>query len=334
MRLLIIGGTVFLGRHIVEAALAAGHEITIFHRGRSNPGLFDARVREVLGDRDGDLAAVGSGPWDCVIDTCGYVPRVVAQSASHFGPAASRYVFISTISVFEGHPAGANEDSPLAQLADPTTEDVTGDSYGPLKALCEAAAEAAMPGRVLTIRPGLIVGPNDPSDRFTYWPVRVARGGAVLAPNGPQVPVQVIDVRDLASWTVAMVERAATGIYLATGPAYPLTLGEVLDTCASALGTSPAITWAPEPFLAANAVVPFHDLPLWVPEAQSGMNQADCSKAIAAGLTFRPLCETITDTLAWYSARPTGPSLRAGLPPDREAELLRLLGGTSPLAPA
>ena len=189
MNLLILGGTVFLGRHLVEAALARGHAVTLFNRGQHNPDLFP-EVERLRGDRDGDLQALEGRRWDAVVDTCGYVPRVVRASAEMLAPNVDHYTFISSISVYaDTSKPGIDEQAPVGTLDDPTTEEVTGESYGPLKALCEQAAEAAMPGRVLNIRPGLIVGPHDPTDRFTYWVRRVAEGGEVLAPGNPHAPV-------------------------------------------------------------------------------------------------------------------------------------------------
>jgi 2'-hydroxyisoflavone reductase len=324
MRLLIIGGTIFLGRHLVEAALARGHRITLFNRGRHGAELFP-EVERIQGDRDGGLEALAGRSWDAVIDTCGYVPRIVRSSAELLAPSVGHYTFISSISVYpEYSKVGIDEGDPVGTLADPTVEEVTGESYGPLKALCEQAAEAAMPGRVLTIRPGLIVGPHDPTDRFTYWPARVARGGPYLAPERPGYLVQVIDVRDLADWTIALVEAGAVGVYNATGPERPLELGAILAACRAAGGVEAEPVWASAAFLAERGVAPWSELPLWVPEAADtvGFSQIDCAKAIAAGLRFRPLAATVADTLAWAAARPADHQWRAGLPAERERELL------------
>ena len=324
MKILVFGGTVFLGRHIVEAALAAGHELTLFNRGQSNPGLFPD-VPTIHGDRTSDLSALESGRWDAVIDVAGYVPRVVRMSAELAARRASHYTFISTISVFKDFAhRGMDETAPTGILSDPSAETVGGETYGPLKALCEQAAEAAMPGRTLVIRPGLIVGPHDPTDRFTYWPHRIAQGGEVLAPDKPHCETQVIDVRDLAEWTVRMVEAKATGTFNATGPAEPLTLNEVMHTSRIVSGATAQFTWVPEQFLKAAGVAPWMELPLWVGDMDgenSGFASIDCRRAIAAGLTFRPLAVTVQDTLAWDATRPPGP-LRAGLTLEREAELL------------
>jgi 2'-hydroxyisoflavone reductase len=320
-RLLILGGTQFLGRHIVEAAQTAGHELTLFNRGQTNPGLFPG-IEQVHGDRDGGLGPLAGRRWDAVVDVAGYVPRIVRQSAELLANAVERYVFISTISVYAEFPRpGLDETAPVGRLEDESTEAAGGASYGPLKALCERAVEAALPGRALVIRPGLIVGPHDPTDRFTYWPVRVARGGEVLAPEGPHVPVQVIDARDLAAWTVRMVEARATGTFNATGPAAPLTLDEALETCRQATRSDATFTWAPEEFLVAQGVSPWMGLPLWLPAAGQDMSRVSIARALAAGLTFRPLAETVRATLDWYAMRPAGP-MRAGLAEEKERSVL------------
>lgn len=327
MKLLILGGTVFVGRHLVEVAVARGHEVTLFNRGQHNPELFEAdaypAVEKLRGNRDGDLDALRGGQWDAVIDTCGYVPRIVRMSAELLADQVQQYVFISSISAYaDFSQAGIDEASPVGRIDDQTTEEVTGETYGPLKVLCEEAAEAAMPGRVLTIRPGLIVGPNDPTDRFTYWPVRVARGGEILAPGNPQQQIQVIDVRDLAAWIIQLVEAGQNGIFNATGPATPLAIDTFLTECRTVTGSQGDFTWVSEAFLEEQAVGAFVELPLWVPTDQAGIEQVNCQKAIDAGLTFRPMAETIRDTLAWHKTRPAEYTLRAGLSPEREAELL------------
>ena len=325
MNLLVLGGTVFLGRHIVEAALARGHTVTLFNRGQHNAGLFPG-AEKLRGDRDGGLDALRGRRWDAVIDPSGYLPRLVRASAGLLAGAVDRYCFISSISVYEKLPApGMDETTPAGTLADPAVEEITGESYGPLKALCEAAVEAALPGRALLIRPGLIVGPHDPTDRFTYWPVRVARGGEVLAPSSPASPVQVIDVRDLAEWTVQMVEEGQTGTFNATGPAAPLALGTLLETCRAASASDARFTWVSEEFIARNGVSEWMELPLWIASADEtmrGFQAVGIGRALGAGLRFRPLEATVRDTLAWHATRPASHAWRAGLAPEREAELL------------
>jgi 2'-hydroxyisoflavone reductase len=322
MQLLIIGGTRFLGRAIVEEALSSGHEITLFNRGQSNPDLFSS-IEHLQGDRDGGLDVLKGRKWDAVIDTCGYVPRLVRSSAEALRDSVEHYTFISTISVYAESPvAGMDESAPLASIDDETTEEITGETYGALKVLCERAADEMMGGRALMVRSGLIVGPHDPTDRFTYWPIRVARGGEILAPVGPDLPVQFIDVRDIARWTVLATAKRLTGPYNITGPAEELTLGELLDTCISITVNDPQITWVEEGFLIDNQVAPFTQLPLWIPLPDIGINQVSIDKAMSAGLSFRPLAETIRDTLAWARSRPDDHSWRSGLTPELETELL------------
>jgi 2'-hydroxyisoflavone reductase len=326
MDILIIGGTVFLGRALVEAARARGHALTLFNRGRSNPELaLDAE--QIHGDRAGDLSALAGRRWDAVIDTCGYVPRIVRHSAAALAGATDHYTFISSISVYAStREPGVDESAPVGVIEDPTVEKVTGETYGPLKALCEQAAEEELPGRVLVIRPGLIVGPNDPTDRFTYWPARVARGGEVLAPGRPDRATQVIDVRDLAEWTIALVEGRQTGVYNATGPDHVLTMGELLDTSREVSDSDARTVWVDEGFLLEQGVGPWMELPLWLPESDpdaAGFSAIDVSKAIAAGLRFRPLRETVRATLEWAGTRPPEYAWRAGLAPDKEQALLK-----------
>jgi 2'-hydroxyisoflavone reductase len=324
MDLLIIGGTIFLGRYLVESALERGHRVTLFNRGQHNPELFP-EAEKLRGDRDGGLGALAGRRWDAVIDTCGYVPRIVRASAEFLAGAADHYTFISSISVYAKlDRPGMDERADVGRLEDETVEQVTGETYGPLKALCERAAEEAMPGRTLIIRPGLIVGPHDVSDRFPYWPRRIARGGEVLAPGHPGVLTQIIDVRDLAEWTIAMVERRATGIYNATGPAAPLTMGEVLEACRQVTGSDARFTWIDDAFLLEQGVGPWMELPLWVPEEpdSAGFSAVDCGRAIGAGLTFRPLGDTVRATLDWDASRPADTTYRAGLAAKREAQVL------------
>jgi 2'-hydroxyisoflavone reductase len=325
MQLLIIGGTVFLGRHLVEAALARGHTVTLFNRGQHHPELF-AEIEKLRGDRDGGLAVLRGRRWDAAIDTCGYVPRLVRASAEQLAAAVEHYTFVSSISVYaDVSQVGIDEQAPVGTLEDATVEAVTGETYGPLKALCEQAAERAMPGRVLNVRPGLIVGPHDPTGRFTYWPRRVARGGEVLAPDGPEHGVQIIDVRDLAEWTLDMIEARQTGVFNATGPEARLSFGALLDTCRAVSGGDARFTWVAERFLLDAGVTPWTELPLWVPYCEpenAGFDAIDCSKAIASGLGFRPLAETVRDTLAWQATRPADETPRAGLAAEREAEVL------------
>jgi len=327
MNILIIGGTRFLGRHLADAILARGHTLTLFNRGKTNPGLYP-QVETILGDRELDLGLLSGRAWDAVIDTCGYFPRIVGLSAQALRDTTGLYVFISSISVYaDTSKIGIDENDAVGTLEDTSLEQITGGSYGPLKALCEQTVQAALPGRALIIRPGLIVGPYDPTDRFTYWPVRAARGGAVLAPEKPAVPVQIVHARDLAEFTLHLIEQKATGIYNATGPDYELSMGAMLETCKQVSASDALFRWAPVDFLAENKVEPWSDMPVWVPDtpADAGFSRVDVSKAINAGLRFRPLSQTAQETLLWAQTRPDGHEWRAGLKQERERELLSLL---------
>jgi 2'-hydroxyisoflavone reductase len=329
MDVLMLGGTGFLGRHLVEAALGDGHRVTLFNRGLRNPDLFP-EVERIRGDRDGGLSALQGRRWDAVIDTCGYVPRVVRASAGLLAGAVDHYTFVSSISVYSDEiTPGADEEAPVRELPDPTVEEVTGETYGGLKALCERAAEEEMPGRVLNVRPGLISGPHDPTDRFTYWPRRMAAGGEVLAPDRPELRVQFIDVRDLAAWIVEMAQQQRTGTYNATGPDYELTMGRLLDECQAVGGGGAELVWVSEEFLLEHGVEPFTELPLWVPREDAALLAVDCGKAIAAGLAFRPVSETVKDVLEWDSSRAADTEPAAGLRPERERELLRAWRGAT-----
>ncbi len=325
-RLLILGGTAFLGPQLVESARKLGYTITLFNRGKTHPELFPD-LEKLHGDRNGDLKSLEGRTWDVVVDTSGYVPRHVRDSATLLSSAVKRYVFISSISVYsDNSKPGMDETAAVGKLDDETLEKVTGETYGPLKALCEKAAEAALPGRVTVIRPGLIVGPGDPTDRFTYWPVRVDRGGEVLAPGTPADPVQVIDVRDLAEWTMRCARDGVTGVYNATGPKDELSIGTLLDTCKRAGKSKATLTWVDADFLEEQKVSPWADMPVWVPPTgeMAGFARVSCARALAKGLTFRPLPATVKDTLAWWKSRPKEKqtSLGSGIQPAREREVL------------
>lgn len=305
MDLLILGGTGFLGPHTVRAARSHGHKITLFNRGRTNPQLFPD-LTHLRGDRDpkiGDgLRALTGRQWDAVIDTSGYVPRLVRASAELLAPNVTQYVFISTVSVYADFTKiGIVETDSLSTLQDETVEKITAETYGPLKALSEQAAEAAMPGRVTNIRPGLIVGPGDPTDRFTYWPVRIDRGGEVLAPLPKDAPVQFIDVRDLAQWIIKVIEDGHAGVYNATGPAAKLTMAQMLYGCKAVTASVVRFTWIEAGFLKDQGVTPWTELPLWLPdEEQAGLGQVSIERALSLGLTFRPLADTARDTIRWH----------------------------------
>jgi 2'-hydroxyisoflavone reductase len=323
--LLILGGTKFLGPAVVEAARASGWTITLFNRGKTNPGLFPD-LEKLQGDRLSDLKSLEGRTWDAVVDTSGYFPREVRDSAGLLGKqGAKQYVYISSISAYKDFAKpGIDETAPVAVLADPTIEKVTNESYGGLKALCEQAAETAMPGKVTNIRPGLIVGPDDPTDRYTYWPVRIARGGEVLAPNTPLDPVEFIDVRDLGIWIVKMIDTRTMGVFNATSA--PIKVGDMLDSCKAASGSDARFTWADSAFLEEQKVGAWSDLPVWTPPVgeDAGAGLVSNARAVAKGLTFRPIKVTAKDTLDWWKTLPKERTekLKAGLTPERETAVL------------
>jgi 2'-hydroxyisoflavone reductase len=318
VKLLVLGGTAFLGRHVVDSALAQGHEVTIFTRGRTNPELYP-EVEHLVGDRDGALDALAGREWDGAVDTSGYVPRIFRQSAELLRDAVGRYVFVSSISAYADVSNPIDESSPLAQLEDPASEDVEGD-YGALKAACERVVDEVYGDRGASVRAGLIVGPYDPTDRFTYWPRRLADGGDVLAPGDPDAPVQLIDARDLGAWLVLLAEHGPGGVFIGTGPAEPLTLGELLERAIAALDSEVRLVWTDEQRILDAGVQPWMELPLWVPgDDYAGFMRADNSRALAAGLRFRPAEETVRDTLAW--SREAGEQ-RPTLTREKERDIL------------
>lgn len=375
LKILILGGTGFLGPAVVESAKARGHTLTLFNRGRTEKriGMIDG-VEKLYGNRDPKLHSVDGDDtsplglaqieekikagqtWDAVVDTSGYFPRIVKASAELLSKAASQYVFISTISVYASNDKpNSDETAPTGNIADPTVESMGAQSenYGPLKALCEKAAEAAMPGKTLNIRPGFIVGPGDPTDRFTYWPVRVAKGGEVLSPSSENDPVQFIDVRDLAEWIVHCIENRTVGTMNATGPhsgnTNPYTIGKLLAACKATSKSDATFTWIPLDFIEKQGIVPGADFPIWVPaEGQtSGFHRVNIDRAVKSGLTFRSAEVTCRDTLAWWPKEverrdrvgkqmaddaakagrpapklPNPANLRAGLPAERESAAL------------
>lgn len=325
MRLLVLGGTRFVGRHVVELALAGGHTVTLFTRGKSNPDAFPS-VEHLHGDRDaGDLDALRGRTWDAVIDTCGYVPRVVRQSAELLKDAVDRYLFISTISVYDDPvAAGADEDAPLKTLADETTEQVTGESYGGLKVLCERAALDVFGDRAVIVRPGMIVGQYDHTDRFTYWVTRVASGGEVFAPGIPTRPVQMIDGRDLGAFQLHLLAAGTVGVFNATGAAQPYPWGAWLDGMREATASDATFTWADDAWLEAHGVSGA-EMPFWVPAPYDGVFAVSVARGVNAGLSFRPFADTVRDTLAFDRTRPAEYVRRAGVSAERERELLGML---------
>ncbi len=324
MRILILGGTGFIGPHQVRYALERGHTLTLFNRGRTNPELFPD-IEQLRGDRDNDLTTLEGREWDVVIDNSASIPRWVRQSAQLLKDAADRYLFVSSISAFaDFSQPGMDETAPVATIDDPTIEEVTGETYGALKALCEEEARTAFGDRALIVRPGLIVGPGDPTDRFTYWPVRVHRGGEVLAPGDPTDPVQVIDARDLTAWMVRMLEGGESGTYNATGQ--PTGIGAFLEEIRTGVESDATFTFVPTGFLEEQEVRPWVDMPVWVPPAEdmAGFGSVSIAAALGKGLEFRPLDDIAQDTLEWFRTLPEErqSSLRFGIDPEREVEVL------------
>lgn len=324
-RILILGGTGFLGPATVEAALARGHELTLFNRGRTRPGLFP-KVEKLLGDRDPDkgegLKALENRKWDAVIDNSGFFPRQVSASARMLAPNAGQYVFISSISAYEDDSKeNQDETAKLATTSDPDSETMTDQRYGALKALCEKAASEAFGARAAIVRPGFIVGPDDPSGRFTYWPVRADRGGEMAAPGAPTDPIQFIDVRDLGAWLITLVENGTNGAFNALGPKDRLAWGDVLAACKKATPANPTLTWIPAEWVRKNG----GHFPIWAPYLPGtlGFHTWKNERAVKAGLTFRPYAETVADTLRWHKSQPAeGRTKLAGPTAEQEAALL------------
>jgi 2'-hydroxyisoflavone reductase len=315
VRVLLLGGPKFLGRALIDAALERGDQLTLFNRGTTGADLYPA-VERIVGDRDGGLDGLRGREWDAVVDTSGYLPRVVGASASLLADAAGHYVFVSSISVYASFAEVVDEAAPLAELSAPGSEDIPTD-YGALKALCEREVERAFPGRATRVRAGLIVGPHDPTGRFTYWPHRISRGGDVLVPGPTWRPVQLVDVRDLAAWILDAAEERLDGPFNATGPA---TMGAVIDAARRVAGSAARAVEVDDAFLADREVGEWMELPLWIDtrnEPWSRFMEVDTSRATAAGLTFRALDDTVAATLA-DAELVDG----VGLVPERERELL------------
>ncbi len=321
--ILVLGGTGFIGPHEVESALGRGHRVTLFNRGRSNPYLFP-QLEKLTGDRAGDLESLKGRKWDVVLDLSGFRAEWVDLTTELLQGNVDSYVFFSDISVYadQSRP-GQTEEGALVDSIEVAQQNPN-QEYGAIKAASEAIVRERFPDTHTILRLGIAVGPGDPTDRFTYWPVRVYRGGTVLAPGQPTDPVQFIDVRDLADWTTKLVERRQFGTFNVSGPSTDLTLGGFLDIARSATNSTAEFVWVSPEFLERMKVGPLIDLPLWVPPESSigGFTQVDISKALAAGLTFRSLETTISDALAWYRTLPEPESLKAGLTPERERLLL------------
>lgn len=322
MRLLVLGGTRFLGRCIVAAALARGHRVTLFNRGKYAPDLFPDAER-LFGDRNGDLAQLVGRRWDTVIDTCGHLPQVVRRSTNLLANHIGHYTFISSISVYRTFTSGTVDESAAIEPAgSEDVAEVTPETFAVVKATCEAVVQRTMGANALIVRPGLIVGPHDPLDRLAYWVRRLVSFDEVLAPGDPEGPVQVLDVRDLADWILTMSDTATTGTFNAVGPSASTTWGQLLLECRAATGSSAKLTWVDESFLLDLGVTPMADLPLWVPKQDEDFYRVQADKAYRAGLQPRPIGETARDTLVWTERDERDVEIEQGLPRVRERELL------------
>lgn len=317
--MLILGGTGFLGPHLVESAQRAGYEITLFNRGKSGPDMFP-ELETLIGDREKkELNALKDRKWDVVIDTWSFGPNVIEDATAILKGNVQHYTFISTISVYSDNSiVNMDESGPLATIPEGEEDIYQWKYYGPLKVLDEQAAEKAFPGKTLVIRPGLIVGPRDRTDRFTYWPVRVERGGEVLCPGNPNDPVQFIDVRDLAKFTIHAIDERLTGPFNATGPNSRMSIAEMVYGCKAVTGGDATFTWVNAEFIKQEGVRAWMDLPVWVPAAgeMAGFATVNCQKAIKAGLTTRPLADTVEATLEWWNT--LSDNARNGLAPETE----------------
>ena len=325
LRILILGGTGFIGPNQVQYALDRGHKVTLFNRGKTNSNLFP-KVPRLIGDRnlpDGHKA-LEKGEWDLVIDNPTSNPKWVRDAGKALKGRAGHYIFISTISVFSDNSKPIDENGPLNEPSD-IDAPFESSKYGSNKVRSEMEATAQFGNNVTIVRPGLIVGPGDLSDRFSYWPVRIEKGGEILAPS-PDDPVQYVDAKDLSEWIVRLGESKTYGTFNATGPQTPTNIGEMLYGIKSVMTTDAKFVWVPHEFLTANGVRGWSELPVWLPPVgrTAGFSRVDCSKAYAAGLTFRPLADTAKDTLTWYHARPAAEQarLRAGLAPEKEKTVI------------
>jgi 2'-hydroxyisoflavone reductase len=334
MKFLILGGTRFLGRHLINSALNDNHEVTIFTRGREKIDL-NPEVEQLAGDRKNNLEALKGRTWDRVIDTSGYVPWDVESSAKLLADNIKHYTFISSMSVYsDSERPNINEATPVSTITKEELKEVKAtespdtimEYYGALKYLCEEAAKKTMSGRVLNIRPGLIVGQYDPTNRFTYWVDRVSKGGEVLCPGRADKTVQLIHASDLAEWVIKASKNELIGEYNATGPDYNLTMEKLLEKCREVCSSNASLTWVNEDFLFDTNVQYWSHMPLWIPDRLNnpGFLAADISKALKEGLSFKPLVETILDTLSWAESQPKDYSLKAGITIEREKELLEL----------
>lgn len=321
MRMLVIGGSVFLGRHLVALASAAGHQVTTLNRGTHNLAE-QSSIERLRADREKDLSVLGGRTFDVVVDTCGYRPEVVRRSLTALAGSVGNYIFISTVSVYGDFSAIAISEEDPIRYTQPGEE----GNYGSLKADCEKVITELLPDDSLIVRPGLLAGPYDPTDRFTYWPARFARGGSVLVPARLDPLVQFIDARDLAAFVLTLAEAQARGVYIATGPEGRLSLGDFLDACDQAASAGAQIVRVEDAVLEKAGVTPWSELPLWIPASNrsfAGVMRLDRRKAVAAGLKCRPISATIADTLAWDQTRDPAMPRQAGLSAEREEGLLR-----------
>lgn len=328
LKILVLGGTGFIGPHMVREALRRGHEVSLFNRGRTNNELFPD-LKLYKGDRNSGLQSLEGGNWDVVVDNSGYVPRHVEDSARLLSSVVSHYLYVSTISVYAVSPAPITEESPLATMEDETVEEVTGETYGPMKGLCEQRVLTEVGAdRTTILRPTYICGPGDRTDRYTYWPVRTLRGGEMLWPGTPEDDIQIIDVRDFANFTVACVEQKTSGIFNTVTPLRSFKMGDLVEDSLAVTGSDMAPVWVDKAFIAENEVADGGGLPIWEhPDGEfAPLSLVDGSRAIAAGLKNRPTRETARDTISWWKTLPADRSdnLRAGLSAEKEADLLRL----------
>lgn len=324
MKFLIIGGTQFLGRHYVDSALRRGYEVTLFHRGRTNPDLYP-ECEHVFGDRDGEIHKLGDREWDIVVDPSGYLPRVVAQTAEHLAGRVGSYIFISSISVYPGHEPNSDETAPTAQLDEPGSEDIP-KYYGALKAECEQVISSHFPNSLI-VRAGMIVGPYDKINRFSYWLRRISEGGEVLAPGEPSAPLQLIDARDIAEWSLDLAEKGHGGIFNVTGPERPTTMGAMLDTMRLVLNPGAKLVWVNSEYLLSKGIALVDGVPYWVTPDLYGFFERNIDRALECGLHFRPLEQTVADTWTELRSRNSGSESGRGPLPEKitreqEAELL------------
>jgi 2'-hydroxyisoflavone reductase len=330
MRILILGGTGLIGPHQVRYAVSRGHKVTVFNRGRTHPGILGGlEVEQLTGDRNGDLKSLEGRDWDAVIDNPATLPKWVRDAAAVLKGHTQRYLFVSTVSVYaDNAKPGQDENAPVMSGADPNATRMTDvRQYGPMKAMAEEETRKAFGSGAIVVRPGLIIGPGDETGRFLYWPLRLRKGGEVLAPGDGNDPVQYIDARDLAEWTVRLVEKDGnSGTYNAIGPAKTQTIREVLEGVQKATRVSSTLTWVPTPFIEQERVSAWGDLPLWIPGQgdTAGFHRRTNQKALSKGITFRPIGDTTTAALAWYDALPADQKAKVvgGLKPEREAEVL------------